>query len=712
MVKQKYLLFFVAFIVVSINVPAQTAVDSTGKNGVSSEALSALEISRFEQSPVIDGILDEEIWRKASKITDFSQFKPKEGVSMTEKTSAYIGYDHNNLYLAFEAGDSQPELVRGHLAQRDNIFTDDWVGIMLDTYGDQRRAYEFFANPLGLQGDGVSLDGAEDMSPDFVWYSKGRLTKDGYVVEMKIPFKSVRFSNTAEQNWRLSLWRSIRRKNEKGTWPALHADSGTLCAQMIAVKGVKDIVSGARLEIMPEITGSRSIPDNPQNDVFHIGGWDVRAGVNAKWGITPNWTLDSAYRPDFSQIEADAPQITVNQRYPVFYAEKRSFFTEGMDIFSTPYTLVHTRAIVDPEYGAKITGKEAGYTTGVLIARDQSRGGSDFNILRVKKDVAGQSSLGIISTDREMQGGQYNRVTALDANIQFNKIYTFVFQGAGSFTKDSGAGYNTGSLYTAGLYTSARKFNFTAQYDDISQHFRADTGFISRTDIRRISGKVSYTFWQENGPLIYWRPSVKYTRTYNYHGILTDECPSLFLDLIFPLQTNIGIYYWPNVLERFAGIDFKGKNLEFYISAEPFNFLTMSADYNTGYSINYDTANPFVGDGRYLDLTAALKPAVGLNISQTYLKSGLDTKSGARVFDENVYQTKLNMQWTREISTRLIYQYGTLEHSGFANALISYNLVPGTALYLGYNAGFARDFSRQNITGETFFFKFSYLLRI
>ena len=671
-----------------------------------------LEIPYLDTPPVIDGIIDEPAWEKAKKATDFTQMQPKEGAPMTEETAAYIGYDSHNLYIAFRAKDSEPKNIRAHMTPRDQMSGDDWVGIILDTFGDQRRAYEFFTNPLGIQMDIFSHAGTEDLAPDYVWYSAGKVTPDGYTAEFRIPLKSLRFPDIEKQHWRISFVRNIERKNEKGLWPLFHNNSGSLFSQMSDLKGMHDIIPGGRLELIPEFTASRTIPFESDDNSFHLHEWNMRAGLNARYGINPNWAIDATYNPDFSQVEADQPQVQVNQRFPLFFPEKRPFFMEGADLFSTPLRIVNTRAIVDPQYGVKLTGKQDAWSGGALLANDRSRNESSFNIFRLNRDIGAESTLGAIYSGRELGGGEYNRVAGVDGKFQFNQLYTLQFQGVDSFTKEGGAGPVEGAAYNISLQRKARHLNFYTSYDDYHPDFKADSGFFQRVDMRCGGVDVWYKFWPAGGRLITWHPLAGYWRTYDHGGTLTDEEPYVGLSLSFPLQTFFSLTYHPNTLERFGGIDFRKRSWNASISAEPTRYLSGSISGTIGEQINYDAVSPFLGNSAGANLSLTLKPADQLSVQQSYLKSRLDTKAGERIFDENIWQTTARFQWSKEISSRVIYQYSTLEHSGFTDLLISYLLVPGTSFHAGYDLAFDGSGATLSRTNELFFTKFSYSFRI
>ena len=673
---------------------------------------STLKIVYFENPPKIDGILDDAAWQKAAKIKEFTQFQPKAGLLMTEETRAYVGYDSDNLYIGFHAKDSSPSQVRAYLSPRDNAFDSDWVGIILDTFGDQRRAYEFFSNPLGVQMDMIATAGnGEDLSADFIWYSEGKLQKDGYSVEFKIPFKSLHFQKNAEQKWRLSVIRQIRRKNEKGMWPEFSANNGTLASQMADLKGVLNVHLKKKIDIVTEVAASRFVPTEKQQNASHIKPWNARAGLNFKYGITPSWTLNSTYNPDFSQIESDMPQTT-NQRYLVYYPEKRLFFMEGADIFSMPLRLVQKRTIVDPEYGVKLTGRQGKYSAGFLFSNDKSGNESIFNISRITRNIGQESVIGVLYSEKVLGAGKYNRVGAVDGNFQFKKLYKVQFQMAESFSNKTNTGYASAPAYYVSLSRNSRNLWFSTSYTDLHPNFQADGGFLSRLDIRQSISYFRYTFWKEKGKLISWGPFVGYHRIYNHNEELTDDMAYFGLRFNFPLQTNINMTYTPGALELYQGINFRKRSISFDISSEPNSFFSTSLSVNSGEDINYSAATPYLGDSLQGKFSLILKPNSRLNIQQSYLKSRLTSKSGARIFDENIHRTKLTFQLDKEISGRLIYQYNTLGHDGFVSSLITYLLTPGTAFYLGYDMSFESKQSVLKKTRTILFTKFSYLFRL
>ena len=344
----------------------------------------------------IDGRLDEADWAEAPVLTGFTQYDPLEGVDASERTDVRLLMTNDAIYFGIHAFDRSGG-VRATLSERDEFgFSDDYVRILLDTFNDQRRAYVFTVNPLGVQADGIWVEGRGgrgdpiDWSPDFLWESDGQVGSDGYTAEIRIPLKSLRFADTEVQDWGLQVIRQIQRTGYNESWAPVSGEQANRLAQAGRIRGLRDLERGMFLEINPVVTGTRQ------------GSWDSdlsrleRApstgdfGLNLSYGITSNLTLDGTYNPDFSQVEADAGQIAVNERFALFFPEKRPFFLEGADIFSMPKQLVYTRSIVNPVAAAKLSGKVGGFSLAYLGAVDDVSVGDAnpvVNLLRLKRDV-------------------------------------------------------------------------------------------------------------------------------------------------------------------------------------------------------------------------------------------------------------------------------------------------------------------------------------
>jgi hypothetical protein len=491
-----------------------------------------VQVPRREQVDVrIDGRLDEEVWSGAALLSDFTQYEPVEGVIPDEPTEVRVFYSGEAIYFGIRAIDPRPELILARLGERDRaVFGDDWVRIMLDTFDDQRQAYVFYVNPLGLQTDGLWIEGYRgrmgsssgvsiDYSPDFIWESDGRVTEDGWTAEMRIPYVSLRFREVPEQSWGIQVAREVKRKGFKQSWAPLTKDVSSTLAQSGRLVGLRELHPRRLVEVNPVATGTRTgsdatgefLRDDPHGDF----------GVNARMGVTQNLVLDATYNPDFSQVEADANQISVNERFALYFPEKRPFFLEGAEIFNTPARLVYTRQIVDPVGGAKLTGKVGAFQIGYVGALDESpttlgggSGNAAFNLLRARRDVGAGSTVGLLYTDRTLTDGSgaFNRVLGGDARLVFGGRYTVTTQVAGSLTREVGEDTHDGlqPLLSVDLARSGRSFTWSAALTDIAPDFRARSGFITRSGDTELTAGMTFTRFGAPGSLLE-RASVRIT---------------------------------------------------------------------------------------------------------------------------------------------------------------------------------------------------------
>jgi hypothetical protein len=460
----------------------------------------AVPVPRVEVEVVIDSKLDEQVWGGAALLTGFSQFSPADGVPATDSTEVLIWYSPTAILFgirAFEAHGS----VHATLADRDRIASDDHVQILLSTFDDGRQASVFAVNPFGVQSDGalvetgstsgngfnnavVRREGA-DLSPDFVFQSKGRLTEYGYEVEVRIPFKSLRFQPKAEQSWGINIVRQVQHSGHEDSWAPARRASASFLAQSGRLVGLKDLRRGVVLDVTPSVT-SRSTGSRGTSGWDYAGGGPELGGT-VRWGISNNLTLNGTANPDFSQVESDAQQFSFDPRQEIFFSEKRPFFLDGIEQFTTPNQLIYTRRIIQPVAAAKLTGKAFGTDLALLTAVDDRAGsatGEDhpiYNLLRVQRDIGSQSRLGLVYTDK-IDGDNYNRVAGADARIVFGGVYSAQLQVAGSRTRTNRVS-NTSPLWSARFVRNGHTFGLRYSITGIDEDFRARSGFISRPGI-------------------------------------------------------------------------------------------------------------------------------------------------------------------------------------------------------------------------------------
>ncbi|MGI9625807.1 MAG: DUF5916 domain-containing protein [Longimicrobiales bacterium] len=471
----------------------------------------------------IDGHIDEAIWETAPVLTGFTQFDPVEGVPATQRTEARVLITDDAIHFAVRAFDDDPDGIRATLGDRDSFGrTDDYIRIVMDTFDDRRRAYAIMVNPLGVQQDGLWVEGGGgrgrgrgfgppiDFNPDFVWESGGQLHDWGYSVEVKVPFKSLRFREVAVQDWGLQIERQIQRNGYGESWAPVSGNVSNKMEQFGSLTGLRELDPGLFLEINPVQTLTKQGTYNSDLSSFERSAITGEFGLNMTYGLTSNLTLDGTYNPDFSQVEADAGQIAVNERFAIFFPEKRPFFLEGTEIFNLPQQLVYTRSIVNPIGGAKLTGKIGSFNVGYLGAVDDvadpdvadATAKPVVNLFRLRKDLGTSSNFGMVFTDRSFNSDRFNRVIGTDGRFLFNQRNTVTLLAAGSRTGEGTDGTSDGTMFAARYERTGRNFQANAGIEDVSDDFQAGSGFIRRIGDTQVSSRISYNFRGSPGDLI------------------------------------------------------------------------------------------------------------------------------------------------------------------------------------------------------------------
>jgi Domain of unknown function (DUF5916)/Carbohydrate family 9 binding domain-like len=555
-------------------------------------------VPKFETPPLIDGKLDEAVWQHAAVLKDFYQIDPGDNIAPSKPTEVLVGYDAKFLYLAFRAFD-EPDKVRSTVAKRDNIFQDDYVGCFLDTFNDKRKAFEVFFNPLGIQGDGVLTEGrGEDFSVDLLLESKGTINETGYVVEIAIPFKSLRYEAGKGKLWGAHFFRRIQRFNrELSSWMPFSRSIDSNLSQAGHLGGLEGITSEKTIELIPSLTlsesgrfvrtfGSPFSGPDPGRILNEPLKFDP--GLTAKFTPSSALTLDLAINPDFAQVEADQLVVVANQRFPIFFPEKRPFFLEGIDIFRTPITGVHTRAIVDPDIALKLSGKKDRNTFGVMVASDngpgnlslddreflrrndlditsddfsrqrQLRGLLDKNayigVLRLKRDVGKENSIGMLATTYNFIE-KHNDLFGLDGRFRLNKQTTFTFQSLGTtsrnhfFDADDGESrYRTGNGlgYSTDYNVSGRNWGYELLAEGYTQDYRADVGFVQRTNSNFNGFFLRYNSDPQPKKKLISYHLHQFTHVdYDWQGRLYNYETELLAEFNLPRSTYVGAWFEP-----------------------------------------------------------------------------------------------------------------------------------------------------------------------
>ena len=480
-----------------------------------------VRIPRFEAHALIDGDLADSVWARAARLTGFSQYAPNDGVPAADSTEVLVWYSATAIYFGIRAFErhGRPTMT---LANRDQIFGDDNVQILLGTFHDGKQALMFAVNPLGVQGDGSLIEGANvtaggfigsavvgreqpDLSPDFVFQSRGRVTDWGYEVEVRIPFKSIRYQPRQPQDWRLNIVREVKHSGFEDSWFPARRASATFIGQAGNLVGLSGMHRGLVMDLNPEATGKASGAATPSGAYRYDVG-DPQVGGNVRWGVSDNLTLNGTIKPDFSQVESDAGQLAFDPRQALFFPEKRPFFLEGSELFQVPQSLIYTRRIVQPVAAVKLTGTTFGTDIALLSAVDQkfaSATGSDnpiFNILRAQRSLGRGSRVGLVYSDR-IEGGDYNRVAELDSRLVFKEIYGLNLQLAGSRTRVGGVTM-TAPLWLSQFTVQHRIWGLRSLFAGISDQFRDASGFIGRAGIVHAYVDPSYTTYGGAGALL------------------------------------------------------------------------------------------------------------------------------------------------------------------------------------------------------------------
>ena len=713
------------------------------------------------------------------RVDGFTQRDPHDGAPVSEKTEVFLGYTDKNLYVVCVCFESQMSKMRARMTRREAINDDDQFGFVLDTFHDKKHGVFFYMNPLGVQQDGIWNDYQEpDYSFDALWNSDAKITSEGYVAWFEIPFKSLRFPSTPDQTWGIFFERDIKRNNEYSFYPRITSNAQGFLSQGTEMDGLQKISPGRNLQFIPyaSFRSFRALDDRDPNHAFfqniHAQG---RIGLDAKVVLKDALVFDAAINPDFAQVESDEPQVTVNQRFEVFFPEKRPFFQENASFFDTPMQLVFTRRIADPEYGVRMTGKVGGWALGWLIANDKlphdkvppndplHNGKAYYGVVRVNRDIGKESTIGFLFTDRELHTSPLticdddpcidgsNRVGGFDTRIKFNGKWSLTAQAVMSHTRFNDGTHKGGPAYWVYLERSSTKAEFNTLYQDTAENFQTDTGFFRRPDIRRFSNFAQYRFRREGKTLQWHGPGIFTINNWDHHGTRLEYFGNVNYRWVFQRQTSFG--FFGNLgHERLRPLDFdtlsSNRDYAHYHYGPFFQFgvfkqLSLNGEVGFGTDTNFDPAvgPPVLAKSSYATITATVRPTTRLSIENTYLLTRLrDNVTGQNIFNNHIIRSKWNYQFNRQFSLRFIPQYTavlsnrtltSLQTTKQFNAdfLFTYLIHPGTAIYVGYNSdlqnldrsltvdpsdpngNLLRTQNRFINDGRQFFVKVSYLFR-
>ena len=737
-------------------------------------------------SVTIDGALDESVWHQAALLTGFTQYRPVDSRPAADSTEVFAFYAPDAIYFGIRAYEAHGNVVRATLADRDNIDADDKIEILLDTFNDRRRALLFAVNPLGVQEDGVRseglagaaggqnagfrFDGVVDLNPDYVYESRGHVTPYGFEVEVRIPFKSLRYQSGETQDWGIQIIRTTQHTGYEDTWTPVVRASASFLIQSGSLKELTGLRRGLVMDVSPEFTARVDGGADPATG-YRYQPVDPQLGVNVRWGVTQNLSAAGTINPDFSQVEADVGQVTVNQRFALFYPEKRPFFLEGLEQFDTPNSLIYTRQITNPMGGAKLIGKVGGTAVAYLGAVDENNASAPVphpivNLLRLRRDLGASSTVGIVYTDRFGEGF-WNRVIGGDARVIWKKIWFSTAQIVGSWTNDgSAAGVRSGVLWDATLFDrTGYSYGNHAELVGISPDFQAQNGFVNRVNI--VQGRLAnrFTWYGKPGALlenattfILLSPVWRYHDFFNLGSTLEGNLNQQWL---FTLRGGWGLNAnWQVAHQTFDQQDYAAYQVDSAGTLVPFAIphglyglwggnvgfntpsraLTVNGNVGGGMGVIFAEAAESRGVNTFLGVTWKPTPSIRVDGQWTHqtLRRAAD---GSWFSTANIPRLKIEYQLRRDIFFRYVGQYtaqqvdslrdprygyplvvnGTPQtghnDTEFRNDfLFSYRPTPGTVLFVGYGASLTEpetfNSGRLTRTSDGFFLKASYLFRM
>ncbi len=701
-----------------------------------------------DTAPVIDGKLDDKMWKNEASVDDsFITYNPTYGKIFPQKTKVWLAYDKDNLYFAFYCYDTEPDKIKTSITKRDNSWGDDWVGVALDPIGNKQSLYQFYVNPNGMQGDLLETPAnGDNLAPDWVWYSGGKIVKDGYTTEIKIPLKSIRFKHGENISINILLLRRLSRLDMIGTWPEMPPGKGSFNSTTEVV--YKKLSKQLLLEFIPSVTFG-SLWDRESPEKWTKGDSDLNAGISMKYGITSTITAEMTVNPDFSQVESDSFQISRNIRYPIFYREKRPFFMEAGDLFelagsnSNLYPTVHTRKIVDPSWGGRITGDVGKFTFGTMIASDKWVGrdledesnfylGKEalYTIGRVKYSFNGDNYIGALYTGKEL-GDYYNRVFAMDTKFRFGESHSVVANFYNTNTNDPETSDKYKGVSYTGKYTySAKNFYGSFSIERYGENFQMDTAFYRRTNIFYSELQLN-PIYSIKSPKFKWlqaiRPVFLTTYLYDYSTGMSDKYLKIGVAFSFIKQGNLTLAWDIVQDEAWAGETFDTSGFWGGGGIQITKWLKLNLSLRMQNRIYYDNENPFQGNRFYISPSLNIQPISTLSFYLSYEYTDFNKKKdGSDVYDYHILYTRATYQPSKHLYFRFLVQYDSYLDTVLSDVLASYELVPGTVFHVGYgsmhentawdprNRNWSNDLNSRKYyqTSQSFFIKCSYRLQL
>jgi len=732
----------------------------------------------------IDGVLDEPVWQTATRLTGFSSYLPFDGRPAQDSTDVLVWYSPSAIHFGIRAFETHGA-VHATLAARDRIDSDDYVHLLIDPFNDRRRAFVFGVNPLGVQADGTRTDGGGsgapnvrgqtfggnppaniDLSTDFVFESKGRITDTGYEIEVLIPMTSLRFQGTDPQDWAFQVIRFVQHSGYQQTWTPARRGAASLLVQSGTLTGFTGLRRDQVVELNPEFTsvhsGQRLTTNWDTNTEHSLGG-------NLRWRLVPNLTINGTVRPDFSQVEADAAQVPGDARFALFFPEKRPFFVDGIEQFETPDNLIYTRRIVQPDAAVKLSGKIGRTSLALLSAvdsRDASSSGDDhplFNLLRLRRDISSVSTMGLTFTDRR-EGDRSNSVAGVDTRIIFKREYTITGNFSASSTRDAGGETHTAPLWNVSVNRTGLRYGFLYSFNVVAPDFDAASGFIPRKDFVKASWYNRYSRYGRPGSFIEsWLIRQGLDGIWLYDKFKNGDSvqeTKFQLENVFNLRGGWIVSLTP-VTESFL---FDPRRYASYTAQSPADTIVFTASPRTQalyglarvntpqYSFFSGRFTSFLGrdvdffetaPAHRTDVTADIdfRPSDQLRLTTSYLYSRITRwRDNSLLSSASVPRLKVEYQLSRPLFLRFVGQYDNRQRDALRDPatdipllinsvlasrqdtrdfrvdwLVSYLPSPGTVVFAGYGASLTEPdafrFREMERVRDGFFLKLSYVFR-
>ena len=687
-----------------------------------------------ETEPVLDGVLDDAVWQKAPSLTGFKTFVPDFSKDMPFKTIAYVAHDDENLYFAFKCFDD-PNEIKTSIAARDKIRDDDWVCINLDSFNGGQSLYGFYVNPSGIQMDSRFAAGKDDIGLDLIWYSAAKIVEDGYIVEAKIPFKSIRYTaKKGAVEMGVIFERKMSRFSSQASFPALDPKQGfTFLTQTLPLQyeGVK---KSTLIEILPAVTYGSS---REHTGGAYVSDDNFEPSLTAKIGITSELVLDATLNPDFSQVESDAPQVDVNQRFAINYPERRPFFLEGNENFNFAGSsgfapvrqVVNTRTIVSPLAATKLTGKIGKRNIlSTIYAVDRANENladfamdetADVAVIRYMRSFSQDNYLGLVGTNRSRNGG-FNTVYGFDGQFRYKDANQISGHFLNSLTKNERGGsvVNKGTA-TLKVSRSTRNFNGSFTILDVADGFRSDVGFVTRTAISRATLSLSPKLYPKQGLIKRIDPTIYTSLTKDKPSGLNESTVYLSLSATLPRNTRISISANRST-EIYLAEKFDDGGVTISASSQITKRIYFRSSYGWDNGIYYSNSEQGYGKRISNSLNLQVSDKFNAQFSHNFV-SLYNEETDSKYFDLHILRARTTYQMNKYWFFRIIGQYNSLTKVFSPNFLASFTYIPGTVVHLGYGSVFERtrwdgaqyvDHDKYLATSQGFFFKASYLWRL